>query len=476
MHKKIELKNLKNKEMIFSVLMVINVLIIVFVLLKLNVLPLKYLICVAAIFGGIAVILILSQLKNKFKLGGKILIILMTIFTVISSWVIVKSNGTLRKIANAKDGYAIVYVIVKKDNEANTLENLKDQRLGYSETGETTYVYRALSDVKQEVSDTLTLVTYKNMNTFIEDFYNNDVDAMLLDESTRATIEDEHPDFSSKTKVIKQFEYKIEEEDLSKNVKVTTEPFNVYITGIDTYGEITTGGRSDVNMIATINPKTKEILLTSIPRDYYIEQPCQDNQKDKLTHTGFFGVKCTLSSVENFFGVELNYYARVNFSSLEKIVNALGGVTVENPHAFTAYNGLTFKEGTIMLNGAQALAFSRERHAFVDGDFERGRDQMRVLTAIINKITSPSIITNYAGVLDAIADTFQTNMSEEEIKAIIQMQLTDMAGWKIKQISVSGTGGTDWTPANGFDAYVTYPDMDSVNEAKKAINEIKNLK
>ena len=462
----------ENKQaIIFTSIMSVITLITLYLILGLNVLPMKYSIPVIILLIVICGVLIYTQIKNKGKKLGKVLIFLVSILLLFGDYAMYKGNGTLRKISNQKDGYAIVSVIVKSDNEAENLKGLKGQRLGYSDTGETTYVYRALSDVKKEISDDVSLISYKSMNTFSEDFYENKVDALLLDESTRATIEDEHPDFSRKTKVIAQFEYKIEEEDLSKNVKVTSVPFNVYITGIDTYGEISTTGRSDVNMIATINPKTKQILLTSIPRDYYIEQTCQGNQKDKLTHTGFFGVGCTLTSVENFFDIELNYYARVNFSSLEKIVNALGGITVSNPHDFNA-GGFHFEEGDIQLNGAQALAFSRERYSFVDGDFERGRDQMRVLTAIINKITSPAIITNYSSVLDAIADTFQTNMNEDEIKAIINIQLDDMAGWNIKQISVSGTGGSDWTPANGFNAYVAYPNMDSVHEAVEMMRKI----
>ena len=462
----------ENKQaIIFTSIMSVITLITLYLILGLNVLPMKYSIPVIILLIVICGVLIYTQIKNKGKKLGKVLIFLVSILLLFGDYAMYKGNGTLRKISNQKDGYAIVSVIVKSDNEEENLKGLKGQRLGYSDTGETTNVYRALSDVKKEISDDVSLISYKSMNTFSEDFYENKVDALLLDESTRATIEDEHPDFSRKTKVIAQFEYKIEEEDLSKNVKVTSVPFNVYITGIDTYGEISTTGRSDVNMIATINPKTKQILLTSIPRDYYIEQTCQGNQKDKLTHTGFFGVGCTLTSVENFFDIELNYYARVNFSSLEKIVNALGGITVSNPHDFNA-GGFHFEEGDIQLNGAQALAFSRERYSFVDGDFERGRDQMRVLTAIINKITSPAIITNYSSVLDAIADTFQTNMNEDEIKAIINMQLDDMAGWNIKQISVSGTGGSDWTPANGFNAYVAYPNMDSVHEAVEMMRKI----
>ena len=412
--------------------------------------------------------------RGKSLLLIKMIIICICILMIIANLYLRKSNGTIRKITNAKDGYAQVSVIVLKDNKAKDIRDLEGQRLGYSETGQTEYTYRSLSELQDELNENITVIKYKSMETFSDELFNGQVDALLLDEGSRAIMEDGHPEFSMKTKVIETFRYKINEKDISKNVTVTNQAFNIYITGIDTYGEINTTGRSDVNILASINPKTKQVLLISIPRDYYIKQTCQNNQKDKLTHTGFFGVSCTIDSAENFFGVDINYYARVNFSSLEKIVNALGRIEVDNPRAFTAVNGFHYEKGTISLNGVQALGFARERYAFIDGDFERGRDQMRVLTAIIHKITSPAILTNYASVLDAIGDTFQTNLSEDEIKSFINMQLNDMKSWNVKQVSVGGTSGTDWTPANGFNASVVYPDMDSVKETMNLVKEVHN--
>lgn len=461
-----------NKKKINYIMIICFALIVIYTLLNiftLNILPLKYVIPIVLILLFLLCGLSYALYKDKAPILIRIAIVILCVLLLIATFYIRKSNGTLRKITHEKDGYAQVSVIIMKNSKTNKLSDLKDKRIGYSKTGQTAYTYKALSDIQKELNESPTLIAYKAMDTFSDDLFNEQVDAVLLDEGSRATLEDKHPRFSEKTKVIKTFEYKIAEKDISKDVKVTTQPFNIYITGIDTYGKVSAVGRSDVNMIATINPKTKQILLTSIPRDYYIRQTCQNNQKDKLTHTGIFGVDCTIDSVEKFFDVEVNYYARVNFSSLEKIVNALGGIVVDNPHDFAVGN-IHFSKGQIAMNGVQALAYSRERYAFVDGDFERGRDQMRVLTAIIHKITSPSILTNYASTLDAIADTFQTNLSEHDIKAFINMQLNDMKRWNVKQISVGGNSGTDWTPANGFNASVVYPDMKSV---KAAVDKIK---
>lgn len=295
-----------------------------------------------------------------------------------------------------------------------------------------------------------------------------------MDEATRSLFEDNHSKFDSETRIVKSYKYKTSTKDISKNVDVTSEPFNIYITGIDTYGTISTVSRSDVNMIATVNPKTHQVLLTSIPRDYYVPQPCQGGQTDKLTHTGIFGVDCTVETVENYFGIDINYYVRVNFSSVENIVDALGGINVDSPIAFDAL-GYSFSAGTNSLNGKEALAFSRERYSLGGGDRDRGKNQMRVITGIINKAISPSIITNYTSILDAVSGSFQTNMSNSEMTSLIKMQINDMSGWDIEQIAVNGTGNASaWSPANGFNSWVMEPNVNTVKRAVEVMKKVEN--
>lgn len=441
-----------------------------FALFKLNILPMKFMILV---IGLLCIISLLLGYAFVRKASPKLLTILtsmLCILMILGSIMVYKGDDTIRKIAQAVSGKASISLVVLKEDTATSLQDIKDASFGMANIGQTAYLNKAIEDIKKEINGDITLATSTSYKDLGSKLYNGTVRAILIDESSRALIEDQYADFGEKTKVIKTFEYKIEEKDISKDINVTKEPFSVYVTGIDTYGEITTVSRSDVNMIVSVNPKSKEILMVSIPRDYYIEQTCQANQKDKLTHTGLWGAECTLSSVENFFGIDLNYYVRINFSSVENIVDALGGVVVENPRTFSS-GGMLFNAGSIELNGKEALQFSRERYAFADGDFERGRDQMRVLTGIINKLTSPSVITGYTSLLDAIGDSFQTNLSESEIKSLINMQLNDMAGWSIQQVSVAGERGYDWSPANGDSTNIVYPVMDSVESAKALINE-----
>ena len=234
-------------------------------------------------------------------------------------------------------------------------------------------------------------------------------------------------------------------------------------------------------MLVTVNPNTKNIQLVSIPRDYYVETDCDASygcgigEMDKLTHTGLHGVQTTKATLEKLFGIDINYTLRVNFSSVENIVNALGGITVDNTDGYAfSIGGYDFTQSVMELNGEQALAFSRERHSFAEGDRERGRNQMRVIRGMINNATSPAVLTNYMSFLDAISDSFETDMSISEMKALIQMQLDEGGSWNIGSISVNGTGGSDYCYELGNYAYVMYPDMDTVNAAVTAIENVIN--
>ena len=417
-----------------------------------------------------------KKVNKVNKILGKVLIVILSIALALGNLALFKFNSTLSKIVGDNTEVSVVSVVVLDKSEYKELNDIKDKKLGKITIGDTEAIEKAYKEVKTDIGEDITTVEYKSYKDYGDDLYNGKVDAILVNEGSRGLFEDNHDSFSSDTRVIKQYTYKTKSNDISKSVKVTEEPFNVYITGIDTYGTISTVSRSDVNMIATVNPKTHQILLTSIPRDYYIPQTCQDNQTDKLTHTGIFGVQCTIDSVDNYFGLTMNYYARVNFSSVVEIVNALGGVTVDNPVAFNASDGtFSYPAGSVDMNGEMALRFARERYNLSDGDRDRGKNQMRVITAIINKATSPSIIMNFSSILSAVGNTFQTNMSNSEISSLVKMQINDMKGWDVKQIAVSGVGnGSAWSPANGFNSWVMEPDKATVDGAVSLINKVQN--
>lgn len=441
-----------------------------------NVLPMKFLIPVIVVllllFLGMYYLQLGKHVNKINKVLGKVLIVILSVILGVGNWYLFTTGSAFSKMTSSKD-VSVVSVVVMKDSSIKKVSDLNGQKLGIMSLGDIETQDKAMADLKKDLGSEPTTAKYNSYKDFGDDLYEGKVDAILLNEGSRGMFEDNHKDFDSKTRVVKQYTYKTESKDISKNVDVTEKPFNIYITGIDTYGTIATQSRSDVNMIVSVNPKTHQILMTGIPRDFYIPQTCQGNQKDKLTHTGIFGVDCTISSVENYMGIDLNYYARVNFSSVVDIVDALGGITVNSPFAFTTLHG-TFQihEGENTLNGEQTLGFVRERYSLPDGDRERSRNQMRAVEAMINKAISPSIITNYASIMNAVSGSFQTNMSQSEMTSLIKMQLNDMKGWDIKQIQVSGQGTTTWSPANGFNAYVMIPNEACVENAKKLIEKI----
>ena len=257
-----------------------------------------------------------------------------------------------------------------------------------------------------------------------------------------------------------------------KNVNVTEDAFSVYISGIDTSGSISNVSRSDVNMVMTVNPKTKKILLTSIPRDYHVPL-ASFGAYDKLTHSGIYGVDETVATVENLLDNDIHYYVKVNFTTVTKLVDALGGITVYSEYDFSA-GGHSFSVGENYLDGAAALAFARERYSFSSGDNQRVRNQQAVISGIIRKVTgSSAILTQYNSLLAALEDNLETNLSAKEITSLVKMQLSDMSSWNIEQQSLTGSGNyTTVYSMPSTTVYVMEPDQSSVESAKARINEV----
>lgn len=286
-------------------------------------------------------------------------------------------------------------------------------------------------------------------------------------------------DFASSLRPLHQIEWEAEPLAKSDQVDVTKDPFIVLVSGIDTYGQISATGRSDVNMLICVNPTTHSILLLSIPRDYYVpfvcnEAPgCPADQNDKLTHSGIFGIDVTEKTLEKLFDTTINYDVRVNFSSVIDIIDALGGIDVNNVDTFDI-EGYHFDPGIIHMDGNMALHFSRERYSFAAGDRERGRNQMRVVQGIIDKALSPAILENYSGILNAVADSVQMNISTEDIAKLVSMQLSNPESWNIYTYSVSGGDAHDFAPALGDVAYVMIPDELQVKNARMDIQAILN--
>ena len=261
--------------------------------------------------------------------------------------------------------------------------------------------------------------------------------------------------------------------------KITKEPFVVYLSGVDNRGELTEKARSDVNILAVVNPTTKQVALINTPRDYYVDLAGTDS-KDKLTHAGLYGVETSMATLGNLYGVNVDHYIRINFAGFISIIDALGGVDVYSDQAFTSvgspgyYDPTTFVEGWNHLDGKAALAFARERHAFASGDIQRGINQMKVIDAMLNKIKSPALLMGFSKIMDAAADCFVTSFSQDQISALVRMQLSDFAEWDIESYTVTGTSSssTKCYSAKGQKLYVMKPDDASVSKAREMIASV----
>ena len=261
--------------------------------------------------------------------------------------------------------------------------------------------------------------------------------------------------------------------------KITKEPFVVYLSGVDNRGELTENARSDVNILAAVNPVTKRVALINTPRDYYVDLAGTDS-KDKLTHAGLYGVETSMATLGNLYGVNVDHYIRINFAGFISIIDALGGVDVYSDQAFTSvgspgyYDPTTFVEGWNHLDGKAALAFARERHAFASGDIQRGINQMKVIDAMLNKIKSPALLMGFSKIMDAASDCFVTSFSQDQISALVRMQLSDFAEWDIESYTVTGTSSssTKCYSAKGQKLYVMKPDDASVSKAREMIASV----
>lgn len=260
---------------------------------------------------------------------------------------------------------------------------------------------------------------------------------------------------------------------------IVSEPFVLYLSGVDTRGELTENARSDVNILAVVNPVTKRVALVNTPRDYYVDL-AGTGSKDKLTHAGLYGVESSMATLGGLYGVSVDYYIRINFAGFMGIVDAMDGIDVYSDYTFTSvgspgyYDPTDFVEGWNHMDGAAALAFARERHAFATGDIQRGINQMKVIQAMLDKLRSPALLTSYTRLMAAVSDCFVTSLSEDQISALVRMQLGDFASWTIESLTVTGSNSssTQCYSAQGQKLYVMKPDEESVAQAQSLIQSV----
>ncbi len=470
---------------LLSVVLVISSFYLLYQVIRLNVLPSKFLFPLTigvVVLDAIFILLLVYFSKNVVS---KIICIVLTLFICVAScmggYYISKTQSVLSNITNvAKHAKNTVSVIVK---ESSSIKN-KSQLNGVS-VGSVRLNEQGSKKVLKELSSegiALNQTVYDSMTALLVAFYNGEVDSIIINESSRSQILDmeAYSNLDSNTRVVYQTSYKVKNNDSATSVSdITSKPFNVLISGSDTRGGFDENGRSDVIMVATVNPKTHTILLTSVPRDFYVTTACDagdgcmQGALDKITHTGIHGTNTTKRTVEQLLGVEINYTFKVGFDTVTELVDVLGGVDVYVEPGYAVHTSyLNVNEGINHLNGEQALAYARERYSYTEGDRQRTNNQQQVLMGIVKEATKPSVITNYAAIMDTMANTFSTTMSNEEITDLIKYQLNNNPTWKMEQYMVDGTGDTLMCAELGDAASVMVPDQSTVKMAKDKISAV----
>lgn len=455
-------------------LLIMNITLIV--ILKLfDIIPDNYYYLIVVVLFIISIIInffLIFKFKNKaLKVFKIIFMIISTILIVAYSFGIYYLNKTMNLFDNIsviKEEITKYYIVVLDTSIYQEPSDLYEKSLAYYENTDSEVINSLKLSLKYEV--------VKDMTKLKEKLYNHEVESILISDIIKNKYEEDDETFTNNTRILKTIEIKKSIEDITKKVSIKNTPFNILISGIDTYGDINQTSRNDVNIVATVNPNTNEILLTSIPRDYYVQLHGTTGYKDKLTHASYYGINMAVETIEDILDIDINYYIKVNFSTVVELVDELRGIDVYADQAIYKWSDCSIKEGMNHLNGTCALKFSRERYSYIDGDRHRGRNQQEVIRAIFTKITSgTTILTEYTNILNVMDGKFATNMDMNECTNFIKYELNDLKNYTIKNTQLDGYGSMGPTYSYpGQDLWIMIPYQNTIDNAKELINKMLN--
>ena len=456
-----------------------NIVFILFTILiiKINILPMKYLLIILLflllwdIILYFMLIFKVKQQSKKRKIIGYVVSGILFILMFLISYYLINTLGFFGNFNSNNYKKESYLVLVSNDSSYQSISDLKN--IGYAESG-LSNISKAKENILQK--NNIEFILYDNYLDTLEKLYNKAIDSVLIEENYYTILTEGNKKYKE-FKLLETIEIETELQHEVRDLNITKDTFTIYISGIDTYGSISSVSRSDVNIVLTVNPVTKQILLVSCPRDYYVRLRGTTGLKDKLTHAGIYGIENSIGTLEDLLEVEIDYYFRVNFSTLERVIDALDGVDVYSEYTFEtiSHKGYSYKftKGYNHMNGDQALYFSRERYNLPGGDRQRGKNQQAVIDGIIRKLTSKAIITNYTSLLNSLESTFQTNLTDKNIQDLIKMQINDMATWNITSYSLNGTDSYNYTYSYPSEQlYVMTPIESTVNEAKSMIDKV----
>lgn len=475
---------------VLSIVLVATAGIMVYEILKLEILPSNILLPVILVIILFSLILLLLINFCAHGLVTKIifsfLVILISVAYGLGDYYLYSTASTLNIVTEqAAKSKNTVSLIVMAESTKTDVQDINGSKIGVLKNINKEGTKKSLNDIsKQNIG--YSTEKFDNVPAMLQALYEGEVDAIILNEAYRSNVSEieNYGNFNNETKVIHQTVYYTKEANNSLAVSdITSKPFTILITGNDSFGTLDEVSRSDVNMIVTINPLTSTILMTSIPRDAFVTEVCDDyacnyGVEDKLTHTGIYGADTTKDTLENLLDIDINYIFRVNFSSMIDIVDALGGIDIDVAEGMAVsrfYSDSTLEgvhEGQNHLNGKRALAYSRERKAYLDGDVQRARNQQQVLQAMFKKASSPEIITKYSNILKAVGKAFDTNMTTKEITSFIKYQLQANPSWKFEQYVLKGENTLKVSPELGMEVSAVELYAYSIQTASEKIQAV----
>ena len=475
----------ENKKTIFSVIPGFIISAIVFILewtlsimlVKSQMVPVKYVL--AAIAAEIVLIIIIFLLTHRTY--RKVCFVIGTVISVAFSAVMIyavvalsRLTNTLDTITTIKTEIANVGVYVLTDDDAETLNDLENDVFGILDELDRDNTDKALNKLNTELGVNVSTAEYSGLTYIIDALYDGECRAIILNSAYLDVLSEMegYEDIDDNIREVTMLEVEETVEETAEDDSDTSDSvFTVYISGIDSRNGLLAKSRSDVNILAVVNTETHQILLVSTPRDYYVELSISNGAKDKLTHAGIYGVQVSMDTLAMLYDTDVDYYFRICFEGVEDIVDALGGVSVYSEYAFST-GTYSYTQGYNYLNGEEALAFVRERHAFASGDRQRGKNQMALIQAVIDAAISPEILTNYSSLLASMEGNFETSVSYNMIASLVNNQLEDGGSWDVITYSVDGTGSSAVPYSMSTTAYVMIPDETTVATAKELIQSV----
>lgn len=472
---------------------------------KLNMLPGKYSAAAYLIFlilaaaTGIPLLRSAKTIREGRRRAGFIIAAAAALLISFMCFYIVhltsKLSNTMGKVTDGQTNGIVseVAVYVRKEDPAQELSDMG--KYVFAVIKDDPYISQAVESIETMLGSSIAKEPFDTITDMIDALYSGKTQAVILKKAYVDVLEDieGYEDFLEHAREVYSISVTRKPADDEKNtaesdtagkknrnetlekgpVSVTSDPFLLYLSGLDTRKQKLATSRSDVNILAAVNPVTRQVLLVNTPRDYYVPNPAGDGALDKLTHCGIYGIECSVNALSELYDEEIDYYAQINFTGFETLIDAIGGVTVYSDKAFVIGKKYPIQVGNNLLDGQAALSFARERYSLAGGDNDRGKNQMKVIKAVIQKMSSGALLTSYSDILASLEGMFVTNMSADDISKLVKMQLAEMPEWDVLSYAVTGTGARKVTYSMpGMSLYVMEPNEDTVEHATELIDKL----